>query len=756
MPQRSTPLSGKRRNRRSTKNFRVKPLAAAISAATLFGSGSAVYGQSGTEARLEEVLVTARKRTESVMDIAADVQALTEENIRAIGARNVTDISRFIPSVNVVDLGAGITDVYFRGAVSDPGNYIVQSTSSVYVDEISVTTQGQSPYIRMVDINRVEALAGPQGTLYGSDSTAGTLRIITNQPNLSEQEIVVDGSLRAGEDSDESYEGSVVVNFPIVEDTLAVRLVGFGAEDGGFIDNVFGRTIEGDRKTDAAFGRSPSGWGQIDNGDVVEDDINDVQVTGWRAAVSWQITERWNATGTVLHQETDSGSYNAFNPFVGDLEVVKFNEEYYDVEYDIYSLVLDADLGFAQLISATSYYDSDSDFVQDVTNYQKSYAAYYCILYAGNPADFPYYYAPPEGGGVVFVNTDPDSGVGAAGYCNAPTVEGDFLSGFAEEQSSDRFAQEIRLSSQGDTIDWLAGVFYEESNYSYTEFFGFPTANINGRGGRGELYQETVSLNFNEFRYGVDLPNAVTPFFADSSTDSEQIAAFGEVTWHATEKLEVALGARWFDRDNETRYRQELPNTQPGQETQKLKANDSEIAPKLSVSYDINDNQMVYALYSEGYRPGGTNRQRGNPTFSQQYDPDKLINYELGYKGTLLEDAMQVRLTAFYMDWEDFQLELTDPSTAPCPDDGPDVIAGVCGQPFQVAVANAGDAHVLGVTGELDWALTSNLVVGINAEWLEAETDTEIDEGTLFIPKGSDLPVTPEWTGAAWATYSYP
>jgi outer membrane receptor protein involved in Fe transport len=172
---------------------------------------------------------------------------------------------------------------------------------------------------------------------------------------------------------------------------------------------------------------------------------------------------------------------------------------------------------------------------------------------------------------------------------------------------------------------------------------------------------------------------------------------------------------------------------------------------------------MIYGLYSVGYKPGGVNRTRGNPLLERDYDPDKLNNYEIGYKGTLMDGSMQLTLTGFYMDWQDYQFELLDPTFTLCSDlglDGPQ-IAGVCGQPYQVGIVNAGDAHIMGAYFELDWALSNNFTLGFNGEWLEAESDTDVvigdtDFGGTFIPKGSDLPSTPEWTAAAWAEYAFP
>jgi outer membrane receptor protein involved in Fe transport len=697
--------------------------------------------------------VSAHKREESVLDIPASVQALTADDLKNIQAKNMADYTRFIPSVNIVDSGAGSIDVVFRGTTVAAG-YIGASSSSLYLDETSLTTLGSQPSVRMVDIARVEALSGPQGTLYGSDSQAGTLRIISNQPALNTQEVILDVSAKDSSEGEMSYDGSLVVNIPVIEDKVAVRLVGFHAKDGGFIDNVFGNTIDTDRISGA-----PSGWGELDNADVVEDDINDYVATGYRAAVSWQINEDWETTLSYLSQKTESGSYNAYNPYVGDLEIIKYNEEHYDMDYEVAGLVFKGDLGFAQFVSSTSYFDNEEDFTQDITSYQKSFGSYYCRDNGAGPG--PYYFNAP-GGGVTYNGH----------YCVGATLDGDAFIAFDEDITSDRFSQEFRLSAEGDTFDWLVGAYYEESSYSYTEWFGYPTKHpgVARNAERGGLYEDSVSFAYhNTFNPGTgDLAGSRAPFNATNTTDLEQFAVFGEVEWHVTDKLDITLGARWFDRETQQFYTESQPEGFVGVKGERIPPYDettseSEISPKLSISYSFDDDQMIYGLYSVGYKPGGVNRLRGEPQLQRDYDPDKLNNYEIGYKGTLMDGSMQLTLTGFYMDWQDFQFELLDPSFTLCPElglDGPQV-AGVCGQPYQAGIVNAGDAHIMGAYFELDWALSNNFTLGFNGEWLEAESDTDVvigdtDFGGSFIPKGSDLPSTPEWTAAAWAEYTFP
>ena len=255
------------------QKFALTPIAGAVAAA--LAPAHQVLAQD--EGGLEEIVVTATKRSLSVQEIPASVQAITQESLAAMGAKNMEDFARFVPSVNVVTYGNGSDTVVFRGAITGSG-YIAQSTSAVYLDEISLTTTGSQPSPRMVDIERVEALSGPQGTLYGSDSQSGTMRIITNKPVLNEFGAEIDVELRAGEKSEESYRGSVVFNIPLIEDKMAARFTAYSDRDGGYIDNVFGHTAD----TSALGTVYPAGFGSLDNSASVEDDWNDSETQGAR------------------------------------------------------------------------------------------------------------------------------------------------------------------------------------------------------------------------------------------------------------------------------------------------------------------------------------------------------------------------------------------------------------------------------------------------------------------------------------------
>jgi iron complex outermembrane receptor protein len=762
------------------KRNSLTPVAGAIAAALYPGSSAIAQDAEAPEAdnyALEEVIVTATKREVNIQDIPASVQALTQEALASMGAQTMEDYARFIPSMNVVTYGVSST-VVFRGAITGSG-WLAQATSSVYLDEISITQTGSQPMIRSVDIERVEALAGPQGTLYGSDAQAGTLRIITNQPVMNEFDAIVDLELRGGSKSDASYRASVVFNFPLVEDKLALRLVGFSDRDGGFIDNVPGHTADwwgfGDR-SDPAQNNNPGQFGTLDNAASVENNWNEVEVYGGRVHLLWEMTDNWVATASIHYQKTESGAEANMDPFVGDLEIVRFHDEWRTDKFSMYSLKIEGDLGFAQLVGAVSYYDREIEYMGDATEYTHYWSANYCHDSYYTTADYPYYWANPDTGYVVWWPH----------YCNGPSVDADYLSAYYEPAKEDKLTVEVRVQDSGEVLDWLVGVYYEESNDWWLDPFGTPTP-----GGRvndsiaASLYANSVGQDFWEFYHGEDLSHTTSPWSAGNEAKWKQKAIFGEFTWHINDSWDLTLGGRYFDRSNDSRYWVNRPGrlyanegayfndieyreAHDGEPQPKF-GDETQFVPKVSLAYHFGKDRdkMVYALYSEGVRQGGINRSRGEPFFPFAYDSDLMKNYELGYKSSFADGKGRLNLTYYHMAWEDYQLQTLDPSNVNCidPETGEEVpssvlkIPHVCGQPWQTVITNLGDATIDGFNVSLDYSPNENWVLGFNYENMTAETDSDHnldDDPEPELWKGMRLPLVPDYKAAAWAEYHQP
>lgn len=761
---------------RSTSIRAITPVTAAVTAALY--PGPAPIAQQADDAHvLDEIIVTATKRSSSVQDIPGAVQAITQESLSAMGAKTMEDYSRFVPSINVVTYGGSSSTVVFRGAITG-GSYIGQSTSSVYLDEISVTQTGSQPTIRAVDIARVEALSGPQGTLYGSDAQAGTMRIVTNQPVMNAFEAVFDGEVRAGDESDLSYRGSLVFNIPLVEDRLALRVVGFQDRDGGFIDNVFGRTADWhgltDRDGDGVIdNRAPAGFGTLDNSAVVEKNWNENEVQGGRMHLRWEMNDRWATTASYHYQKSEQGAGNVMDPFVGDLQVVRFHDDFRDEKFYMSSLTLEGDMEFAQLVAAVSYYDREVLSVEDVTTYVHYWTAAYCHDSAYTQADYPYYWANPETGNIVWWPV----------YCTGPTVDADAFNADFSPSNDDKLTFEVRLQDEGELFDWIVGAYYEESKDSYSDAFAIPTTGGRDVLGADNLYADSVSRDFWEWYWSKDFSDMTESWLSLHHTDWEQKAVFGEATWHINDHLDLTLGGRYFDRSNTNYYGVNHPGRvyhfegEPagGSDREYRLANElrppgrtgeeTQFIPKVSLSYQFDRDRMVYGLYTQGKRQGGINRSRGEPFFPNTYESDLMNNYEVGYKSYFADGKGRFNLTAYYMLWEDYQLQVVDPSQTPCidPDTGlPDpslAVPGVCGQPWQSVIGNLGEAHIQGVNVELDYSPNENWMFGLNFEDMEAETDTAHDLDGDDIPnltKGMRLPLVPTYKASAWIEYRQP
>ncbi|MFV1998183.1 MAG: TonB-dependent receptor [Acidiferrobacterales bacterium] len=798
-------------NKKAHENqLSLTPIAAAISAA--IAPPTAALAQDGDNVpQLEEIIVTATKVDANVQAIPSSVQAIPESMLKEIGAQITADYTRFMPAVNWINFNnGGSNTVVFRGIATTTTGYTGTQSSSVYLDEIPITaTDGSQPDIRMLDVARVEALSGPQGTLFGAAAQAGTLRIITNKPDTSRFEASVEATLRTGETSDPSYQVTGVFNIPLIQDVFAVRLAIQSATDGGFIDNVPGHTPDtfyGVHRDDADWGVYRQGWGTYRNDNVVEDNWNSADSILYRISARWDINENWSATLAYHSGDTDSQGNNAYNPYVGDLQTIGFVKNTSKSEWDVTALTIEADLGFAQFVSATSFYENQRTYQIDNTLYYKYYnLASYCEdagefipgyywywenTTTGRAIYSPVYCVTPVGGDPVFGPTQiPDM----AGVGEGPNWQ-------------ERFTQEIRLSYQGEKFDWLAGLYYEESNDSwnsvwmkdafrpYNESMSYAFISDCANGG------ETGGWQCNSNPWGVmgtpDRSEEILAALQDADhywdsrddTDWKTKAIFGEFTWHITDQWNATVGGRWFETHNDKLYLKYIAGhkgandrNEGGFIQNRWQGNDivqsatiSEFVPKFSLDYQIDDNKMVYATYTEGYRTGGINRANKNAmwdrtVFGQVWDPDKLKNYEVGLKSRWADNTVQFNLTFFYMDWQNFQHELVDPSVGDCvyPEEEPtckpplgetraDGSDSKQALPWISIVGNVGDAFSKGFQMDFDWVPADRWMLGANAMYVKKELDSIPPDEASGLEVGQQLPLTPKWQGSAWATYTWP
>jgi len=641
-------------SRQQNSPFHRRAIVAGVAAA--IGAGGAGLAWS---AELEEVVVTARQRAESSQDIPMMVQSISGEDLQKQGITTLEDFSRQVAGLNVQTTTPGQNTIVFRG-VSDGGGFLVDPTAAIYLDEQPMSQTSFAPDIYPVDLARIEALAGPQSTLYGASSQSGAVRVITNKPDPSGFEANIGAGVSSTSDGGTGYDIDGTVNIPL-SDSVAIRLSGFSARDAGFIDNVLGTTVYDD-----VFGSGLGG--QKTNAGVVGEDINEVDWMGARASIRWLVNDNWTVTATANYQDLEADGYNDYDPSVGDLEVIKFHKETRTDEWLQTSLVIEGDLGFAQLVSATSYYDRDMFYAHDT----QSYAAYFHYSF-----------------GIYYGYATYDFGLDPTGY-------------LTNDQNNESWTQEFRLSGSTDRTNWTLGAFWQESE----EFWDFLTY-VDG-------YRNSPAFEAWSYYYPGIAPTDIwwNSFQGTERTDK---AVFGEIDIDIIEdRITALLGGRWYEVERELSYTVERPDARVDQQLPNRTATDDGFIPKYGLEFHLNDDIMAYGIYSEGYRVGGTNRGRGldlgGPTLPVVYESDILENTEFGLKSTFADGKILLNAVYYTMKWKDMQIEVTDPSNQL------GILSGGAypNIPFQIVVGNVGDATVKGYDIEMKALLGENFEVGFS------------------------------------------
>jgi outer membrane receptor protein involved in Fe transport len=687
--------------------IRPTPLAAAI-AAILYPIQPAL-AQEYDDPVLEEVLVTATLRETNLQVVPQSITAFSGADIERNNLQTLEDIVAALPSLNMVSFGPSQADLIFRGVSSGAFEYYLDSQVAVYLNDASITAPSQQPWPHMVDVDHMESLPGPQGTLFGSASQTGTVRIITNKPSTEGLAGGFFAELNTTKGGDPGYELNGWINFPIL-DSLALRAVAYHVEDGGWIDNVPGTAYRGPVEGGPQF--DPS------NADAVEDNYNEHTLTGGRISALWEISENWSTILTVITEDrSDDGAWES-DPVLGDHEIIRFFDEYRDDQWTNVALTIEGDLGFATFISATSIFDRDIKYEWDRMAYHQFASSYW-----------GYYY------GYVLYN---------AQYTFGTTFN---------DQTQERFSQEFRLTSQSDSrFQWMAGMYYEDLQDEW--YYG----------GNNPQIMETVSwpyaqywaYYYNYYGYPVDYPIAPTTVNYSETLDrqTEQIAVFGELSYDFGEKWRVVGGARWFEYDRYNFLKNQFPEGLPPWGTMATdgetvgEGETSDILWKGSIQYQINEDMMTYFLYSQGFRLGGFNPPRAVATglVPFEYDPDELDNYEFGLKSKWLDDRLLLNATLFYMEWSNYQQSYGD----------------VDGLWWLRGTYNAANAETTGIELNSTFLFTDNLSLDFSIFWADPQWSGDFkqawqdEDEEPEIRKGMTMPSSPQWKGWAALHWTIP
>jgi len=662
-------------------------LTAAVSTVLSMAAGSAA-AQEATS--LDEVIVTATKRAERLQDVSESISAFDANAIAMRGLQQIDDVAKYIPGLSLAQREPGGTTIVFRGVASSGIQFGAVSSSALYLDEQPITQSGRSPDPRFIDIERIEALRGPQGTLYGASSQSGTLRVITAKPDPSGFDAWAEAQVTDVQGGGTGYDVSAMVNIPLAEDRVSLRLVGFAAEDAGYIDNVL---------SVSPLGQEVPGQGTFDNSNVVDKDINSVETTGARAALRFDVSENLNATVGLIYQDLTANGHSDLSEGVGDLNQVRFEDESLSDEWYQASLTVNAVLPFGDFIVAASYFDRKFAYEADATDYEFSFQQSGYVIY-----DF---------GG------DPR--------------------GFATNDENTRITTvEARLQSNNDAESrwsWLGGVFYSKEA-GHTAFDSFVRD-----------YQDSPAFAYFAYLeynvYNNTLAPTETWFLGRYETELEQRAFFGEIGFDVTENFTITAGGRWFEYDRIFNLHQESPAGFSGfsRTDADTKSTEDGTVGKLNLTYRIDDDRMVYATWSEGFRNGGANAVRPSSILPREFKSDTLTNMEIGAKTEWMGNRLRFNVAAYLMSWDDFAVQIEDPQP------------GV----FQLGYVNLPTAEIPGVEAELTFAVSDawriDATLGYNdAHVSEATTLTLTDaDGVDYVrvvEDGARLPLTPEWSGA--------
>jgi iron complex outermembrane recepter protein len=693
-------------------------------------------GSETTAGPLQEVIVTATRRAESLSRVPISVTALTQESIDDRGIKDFADVARFTPGVNFDN--SGTNNISIRG-ISGTGG---AGTTGIYLDDTPIQMRAlafnpDEALPKSFDIDRVEVLRGPQGTLFGAGSEGGTVRYITTQPSLTKTTIYSRSEVSSTQYGDPSYEAGAAIGGPLVQGTFGARIAVSYRHDGGWVDRIDPVSLQ-----------------------TVQKNANYSDTLLLRLAGLWAPSEKWSLTPAIYYQNqqrNDIANYWPLYSNPGSGRFVNADPSQREVPDKFYlaSLKIQGDLGPAQLISNTSYY------------HRREQTGYEGTLY-----NLGFYQAQPSaanaalGAVPVFALTSwpPNAGCLAAGTCVAflpgvfplldangvhlPAGATNYRSPSSIDNGQQNLTQEIRLQSSDANakLVWTTGIFATVNRQSYLEQIHDPLL--------GELTLAASGLTdfTQDFLVGYDPSYPTDSYFLKTNAKDQQYAVFGEGSYALTERLKATAGARYsrnkYTFDTLTGGPQLFGPTRAGSGD----ISESAFTPKLSLQFQMDPNDMFYATYAKGFRPGGANNPipysscasdflnfgfpvgQGNP---QDFSADTVNSYEVGAKNNFA-NRVRIASSVYYIRWNNIQQTVIPP---------------ICQISF---IANLGQAVAKGADIQADIALTESFEVELAAGYTDARYTSDsrltLAELTPIVANGDAIVGSSSETGGGQPT----
>ena len=661
--------------------------------------------------QLQEVVVTATRRDSSIMDVPFSVNVQSEQDIQRLNTFSLEDLSRNVAGLAIQNLGPGQSVVNIRGVSSgqivrdQPG---VKEQVGIYLDDTPISLSLFTPDIDLYDVSRVETLRGPQGTLFGSGSIGGTVRYITNQPQLNVNEAKAQLDLNTIDGGSNGGHFKTAFNAP-VGDKAAVRVVTYGTQYPGFID-------------------------ALREGGGVNNDVNDGDRWGGRIAFLWQPTSKLSVTPRILYQNIDMGGFN--------------REEFFNLFANPHSsnTIRPGQLGRRQqFLMLNETFEDETMILDNVIkwNFDNLLEATYVVSYTKRD---------------LLVSRDASALSGSVGIhplapAGFPEDKVSLPSNLRDTTDVEQMTHEIRFSSNSKSaFQWLAGVFYSEINRAYSQRLPMPGYDV--------VIDTTLGAGFSDPRRN-GFPDRDSPYVSDLTYDLRQVAVFGEATYTFFDRLGLTAGLRWYDWKEDKTFKSggvfsNYIEDDPRGQNQRVTVSSDGFAPRFMVSYDVSDQISVNAQASRGFRLGGVNdplnqvlcdgggRTQGTyDTYSvyQRFKDETLWNYEVGVKSSFKKVTLNGSF--FYTDIDNL---------------GVNVDAGPCSSRVTISVP---EAHTLGGELELSVQPMDSLLVTFAGSYVQAEFDSTIINAATGgvidgIKDGNRIPSVPDWQLSASATYTLP
>ncbi len=741
---------------------------AVLTALAASGSLYAEEAKKKEKAAIEIIEVTATKRSESIQEVPITVTAVTGDNLERLGVSNFDEYVEFLPNVVFQGTGPGQNEIYTRGAATTQTSIAVSSVQALqpsvafYLDEQPVSMQGRNLDIYATDVERVEVLPGPQGTLFGASSQSGTVRLITNKPNHDGFAAGLDTSTGFTKGGDMSNSLEAYFNMSL-SDSVAIRVAAYNDHQGGWIDNILNVPGQGGYNGSAVVISRVSGGALTNpenvpvtapkNDALVEDNFNTADYAGARFGLSYLINNDWDLLVQHTQQSLDTEGVFAYDPNLdGESSVNRFVPENNNDDFGLTTWTLEGRLEHLDIVYTGGYLDRDINSTIDYTGYTNggSFAAYYACNYAGTPE---------------------------TQECVDPTKF------YKEETSTSRTTHELRLNTSAENR-WrvTAGVFYDSQELSTVGQFQLGNTDLPYFTDLQRTLAGTEGINSNGGPFSSEIS-----FVNDITHTIDQIALFGQLEFDITDTVTASFGARWYEIEDTFKGATTTVDVSgrlrafgdgsdaalteffgadeaaaikaaiaSGQLDTSLLDSDGSLTVddtiiKASLDWQVSSEVMLFASYSEGFRPPVTNRVGGGLAKNQEgaFDgfripvystTDSLDNIELGFKSTLFDQTLRFNATAYYSKISDLQTSRFDPTNVS----------------FLVFTDNVGDAEIKGIDGDFTWVATDNLIISGAFSFIDTELTSVNAELEGIAPSvGSRLPYSAEFSGNLQAQYFY-